>query len=217
MSKYDGQIVLGFKQPGATGIEIENWVRELNVKFLTSNATSRARGHFEVLRSNDSFGLKAVMNRLAPLFSDRSNIRIYLVGHGGWKHKTLGGEYSNYFITWMFSGSFLKNATNIGVVNLMACELGVGPTSSGGMSDLGVHSTNSFASEFHRKLKEKAGIATTVHAYPTEVKVRYGGMKSQFDPKLGADRRMYKKHIYYWSGDQQMFRGADYTADQRPE
>jgi hypothetical protein len=112
----------------------------------------------------DELGRAILGRRSVPAPLTRAS-RVYLVGRGDWRARTLAGHDADA-VADLLAG---RGLPAVKVISLVADELGRDPGT--GDDEPISDAMDSFAAEFHRRLKERHGIEAVVQArvYPTRV------------------------------------------------
>lgn len=159
---------------------------------------------------------KAAKGELTTAFGKLNTLsRVYLQAHGDWESQKLG-EWGPHDVAAMLAECGMPA---VRVVSILGCELG---RDRGTANDARIgNSVDSFASRFHKRLKEKHGIATVVYArvfcvafaradnYIGDGQADRFGRKVTFDADddwddwASAHGRTHSKLRFYWENGQQ--------------
>jgi hypothetical protein len=164
MPDYDKQLIVQFLN-GVGDTTILQSAQALNDKATSDGLTS---SRVTMTGSSSFFRTwsKTYKGRLTTAFTGfPTKSRVYLVGHGGWVSQKLA-DWDAHDVADLLAECGMPA---VKVVSLVGCQLG---RDKGTPSDCRVgHSMNSFASKFHKRLKEKHNRVTVVYARIYLVKV----------------------------------------------
>lgn len=144
--------------------------------------------------------------------------RLYLIGHGDWKRQTIGGfgvrSAAKLFGKWNLPDNIL--------ISIIGCSMARDYRSKV-YGTLVAHNIDSFASEFHKKLKEKYNNSTIVNARALDVgmngliHVGRKGVYLEEDGKVVTYKHDRSKVRFWWQGDLQMRAWVNYTTGELDE
>jgi|GEM_PF-6759781 len=190
-------------------------------RWLTQRAEEKGvKSHSLCLGPDDSTSdYLQTADEIQPILDNKvpkleANDRIYLIGHGNWRQQTIGGcgvrSVAKIFSQW--------NLPQYILISILGCSLARDDDSEG--YGLLAHSIDSFASNLHKRLKDKYKIRTIVYA-----RVQHVGMsgteqvgrkgvylkKTHVEKGKIAYRHDRSKVRFWWKGDLQMRAWVNYT------
>jgi hypothetical protein len=146
---------------------------------------------------------------LSPL---TGNSRLYIRGHGSWKNQTVGKVDAKTWARTLLNAGLPK----VAIISICACQAGRDLGSSDATRV--VLSADSFASQFHKHLKDMANYELIVYARVYKVIVGAGnlapvGVKKTGDKNAGVaptHDRQHSKLRFSWEGGKQQRDWVDY-------
>jgi len=203
-NEYDRQLVLQL----LTGVDDK----------IIEDGTTHLRGKAKIakedaitIRLNAKVGpevLKDLVDRLGKL---TAKSRLYIRGHGDWINQRVGSCSAEGLADLI--GRFLPKTL---LISVAACQ--AGRDKGSGEAHRVVMSADSFASKFHKLLKEK-GCKARLYARVYVVRVRPSGTKGTgtSNSHEAVTHRKRSKNLFDWNGDDQIRRWVDYDNRSHPE
>ena len=206
--KYDRQVVLGLHVKSFDEV-VDKSVRKLYNRAKGSGIPCDMVFWFE---SPDWTKKLQYKREIFSALTPRS--RLYVVGHGNWKTKTIAG-YDAKMVAMLLAKAF--QLKTVSLINVASCAAGLG-SKSDDSTDLALeNSTASFVEELHRLLGKEYSIYTRVHGYNRILNVvervnDHRVFKATQDSRDSEWewRRAGSKILWYWEGGEQKKKFVQY-------
>jgi hypothetical protein len=223
--KYDRQVIVRL----ATGITKKNGMTTDGSEIITSaaNLAEKALGERKpaALRAGHKLLPTKVVDFPAPgdpngaakrkalgeaLGELTEMSRLYIIGHGDWKHQAVGEVGA---VNWADT-LFLNGLKKVGVISLVSCNAG---RDLGSAADVRINnSADSFASVFHKQLGEydiKPVLFARVYKVVVLNSAPETGRKAVEQKDQQIRRRQNSKLKFWWDGDTQKRETVVYATD----
>jgi hypothetical protein len=214
MPNYDRQLIVLFLTGGpgdqaiidnSKGLQAkakEEGIPSHEVKFLGLSTSTGIIGAVK-----DWSGKKNIKHEMGKLTGQS---RVYLQGHGGWQSQKLGG----WGPEWVAAGLVGTGMPAVKLISILGCNLGRDLGANGARV---ANSANSFASIFHKSLKEDHNMEIDVYArtysltvLPKSFGTNKGKKETVDDTDTWLGGRTHSKLLFRWEGGVQKRYWIDY-------